>query len=97
MTVPSERSQSLHNTREFLRSLIDPKQTPRIPRSIRKEAYWCLKHFPSDYDIFKASEDSPNVFGDLRTPICPKHAMDLSLKELGKLDSNNCKYCRESK
>jgi hypothetical protein len=51
MTIPIERSRSIRQTREFLRALLDPKKTPKIPSKIRQEAYWCLRHFPSDLDI----------------------------------------------
>jgi hypothetical protein len=51
MTIPVERSRSIRQTREFLRALLDPKKTPKIPSKIRQEAYWCLRHFPSDMDI----------------------------------------------
>lgn len=47
MTVPTERYNSINNAREFLRSLLDPKLTPRVPKAIRRQAYWALRHFPS--------------------------------------------------
>lgn len=49
--MPSERVNAIKRTREFLRSLLDPKATPRIPKAVREQAYWCLKHFPQDYDV----------------------------------------------
>jgi hypothetical protein len=64
MTIPIERSYAIENTREFLRSLLDPKQTPRIPKEIRKQAYWCLRHFPHDFEMEKAREKCPEIFGD---------------------------------
>lgn len=62
MTLPRERTQALHNTREFLRSLLDSKATPRVPLDIRRRARWCLKHFPSDYDLYQASKKYWDVF-----------------------------------
>lgn len=62
MTLPRERANSIHNTREFLRSLLDPKKTPKVPKSVRREAYWCLRHFPSDYDIRLSSRKCPAVW-----------------------------------
>lgn len=55
MTLPDERYNALQNTRNFLRDLLDPKQTPRVPREIRRQAYWCLKHYPDEFHtkIFK--------------------------------------------
>lgn len=46
--MPRERLNSIANTRDFLRSLMDPKQTPRVPKEIRRQAYWCLRHYPWD-------------------------------------------------
>lgn len=51
MTLARERKNALVNTRNFLRSLLDPKQTPKVPKSIRIAAYWCLRHYPSDMYI----------------------------------------------
>ena len=64
MTIPSERRRSIEKTRNFLRSLLDPKQTPRIPKWIREEAYWCLRHFPAEYHMEQAAEQLPEVFGE---------------------------------
>ncbi len=51
MTIPAERSNSLLMTKDFLMNLLDPKKTPRVPKEVRTGAYWCLRHFPSRYDI----------------------------------------------
>lgn len=50
MTLPDERINAIKNTREFLRSLLDPKVTPKVPKDVRKQAYWCLRHYPADYE-----------------------------------------------
>jgi hypothetical protein len=63
MTIPVERSSAVWNTREFLRDLLDPKKTPRIPKWIRQEAAWCLKHYPTDLDMARAIKKCPEVFG----------------------------------
>lgn len=51
MTLPAEQVHSLKRTREFLRSLLISKETPRVPRVVRDEAYSCLRHYPGDYHI----------------------------------------------
>lgn len=51
MTVKAEKVQSIKNAREFLQSLMDRSKTKRIPSDIRRQAYWCLRHFPFDFDI----------------------------------------------
>lgn len=63
MTLPSERTHSIKITRDFLRSLLDPKQTPRVPKAIRDQAYYCLRHFPADWDIQQIAKKSRKVFG----------------------------------
>jgi hypothetical protein len=45
-----------------LRDLLDPKKTPKVPKAVRKEAYWCLRHFPSDFEMDYAADGAPNVF-----------------------------------
>jgi hypothetical protein len=62
VTLPNERTRAVHNAREFLRSLLDPKKTPKVPKSIRREAYYVLKHFPSDFDMEYACDGAPSVF-----------------------------------
>lgn len=64
MTIPVERCRAVNNTREFLMKLLDPKQTPKIPKSIRKEAYWCLRHFPHEYEMEMTSKKYPEMWGD---------------------------------
>ena len=56
MTLPNERSRAILNAREFLRSLLDPKQTPKVPRAIRRAAGNVLKHYPRSFDLIRASK-----------------------------------------
>jgi hypothetical protein len=51
MTVPIERTNAVIRTEKFLISLLDPKATPRVPRSIRQDAKNLLRHYPSEYDM----------------------------------------------
>ena len=64
MTIPDERRNAVNSTRLFLISLLDPKKTPRVPSAIRKEAGRCLRHYPGEYYMTKASEQAPELFGD---------------------------------
>lgn len=59
-----ERHNAVNRAREFLYELMDPKKTPRIPKYIRNEARACLKHYPSEYDMERAAEQAPEIFGD---------------------------------
>ena len=63
MTIPVERHYALDNTRQFLRDLLDPKKTPRVPRWIREEAYHKLKHFPTPSDIRELAKKCPKILG----------------------------------
>ena len=51
MTIPVERTRTVLRTREFLKNLLDPKQTPRIPRALRNQARALLKHYPTAIDL----------------------------------------------
>jgi len=62
MTMPSERFNAVLRTEQFLKDLMDPKRTPRVPKSIRDQAYSCLRHYPGHWDMQRAAEDSPQIF-----------------------------------
>lgn len=64
MTMNYERRSAVNRTREFLYDLMDSKKTPRVPKEVRDEARSCLKHFPSEYDMERAAEQAPEIFGD---------------------------------
>ena len=49
MTLPDEELRALKETRKFLRMLLYPKETPRVPKAVRTQAAWKLRHFPPDY------------------------------------------------
>lgn len=51
MTVPVERTNAVISTQKFLLELLDPKKTPRVPRSVRKQALHLLRHYPSEFDM----------------------------------------------
>ena len=51
MTVPVERTNAVIRTQKFLLELLDPKKTPRVPLSVRKEARNLLRHYPTEFDM----------------------------------------------
>lgn len=51
MTLPDERLQALRSTRNFLRSLLNPSDTPRVPLTVRRWASRCLKHYPMEMEL----------------------------------------------
>lgn len=63
MTLPFERTRSLVMTKEFLQRLLDPKQTPRVPRPVRGHAHMLLRHYPTLGDIELVHNALPNWFG----------------------------------
>lgn len=63
MSLPYEKTNSISDTREFLRALLDPKKTPKVPKTIRKWASSCLRHYPHGYEMEKVSKKCPEVFG----------------------------------
>lgn len=64
MTLPNERRNAVDRAREFLRSLLDPKKTPRVPLAVRREARDVLKHYPAEWEMRIASKKVPEFFGD---------------------------------
>lgn len=64
MTLPDQRRLAVLRTEEFLKDLLDPKKTPRIPKEVRQRAYSCLKHYPSAYYMERAKEEAPTIFGE---------------------------------
>jgi hypothetical protein len=61
MTLPDERYRSIRQTGQFLRDLQDRTIYPRVPRAVRAEAYRLLRHYPTEYDLERLAEKSPNV------------------------------------
>ena len=64
MTLPFERKSAVNTTRQFMFDLLDPKKTPRVPKYVREQARRCLKHYPLDFEMQRASEEAPGIFGD---------------------------------
>lgn len=62
MTLPDERYRAIKQTRIFLHELLNPEITPRVPKHIREQAGWCLRHFPSHWEMELAAELAPEVF-----------------------------------
>ena len=61
MTLPDERYRAINRAREFLRDLMDPSKTKRIPKAIRREAYYVLKHYPWEMYVDDLAEASPEI------------------------------------
>jgi hypothetical protein len=61
MTLPDERYRAVVETEKFLRELIS---TPRIPKAIKDQARWCLRHYPNEWEMQQAAEATPHVFAE---------------------------------
>lgn len=57
MTLPDERWRSIEQARQFMLRLLDPKQTPRVPKAIRLEARARVKHYPTPVEMTLLCEE----------------------------------------
>lgn len=78
MTLPDERYFAVVSAESLLLDLLDPKQTPRVPKSIRQRARSVLRHFPTVADLDMASESCPSIFNRRLDPL---HKMILSYEQ----------------
>ena len=67
MTMSFERKNAVNNTRYLLVDMLwgkypEVKHDSKLWHEIRR----CLKHYPWDYDMEMAAQQSPDVFGDLK-------------------------------
>lgn len=66
MTLPDERYRAVIQTQEFL---VEVLNTPRVPKAVKDRARWCLRHYPSAWDMKQAAENCPNVFAEKMEPL----------------------------
>lgn len=70
MTLPDERYRAVMWAQRFLTELASDKQKyPRIPKSIRQEAWSIMRHFPNDWDMQRVANASPEVFQKQMEPL----------------------------
>lgn len=69
MTLPDERYRAVVQTRRFLLDLCNTQHTPRVPKLVRETARSMLRHYPSDYDMNKVSQTSPDIFAERIEPV----------------------------
>lgn len=70
MTLPDERYRAVIQAKRFLESLAyDTKTYPRIPKAVRGEAYSILRHFPTQYEMLRASASVPDIFQEKMEPV----------------------------
>jgi len=61
MTLPDERYRAVVQTQRFLLRILT---TPRVPKAVKDEARACLRHYPSEYDMSKTAQTSPDIFAE---------------------------------
>ena len=61
MTLPDERYRAVVQTQRFLLRILT---TPRVPKAVKDEARSLLRHYPSEYDMKKASQTSDDIFAE---------------------------------
>ena len=66
MTLPDERYRAVVQTEKFLREIVS---TPRIPKKIKDNARWCLRHYPNEWEMKRAAEKAPDVFAQRMEPV----------------------------
>lgn len=56
MSLQNERARAIINARNYLRKMLSPYNggIKRIPKEVRRECRYLLKHFPSTYELMMA-------------------------------------------
>lgn len=66
MTIPSERTRAIIETRIFLEELISQRLTPDVPDAVRNQARALLRHYPFGSEIHLAHHALPEWFGPVQ-------------------------------
>ena len=66
MTLPDERYRAVIQTEKFLQELL---ATPRIPKAVKDQARWCLRHYPNSWDMEHAANFAPTIFQKEMEPL----------------------------
>jgi len=66
MTLPDERYRAVVQTQKFLLEILN---TPRVPKAIKDGARYCLRHYPTDWDMQRTALQAPDVFQERMEPV----------------------------
>ena len=58
MTMPDERYRAIARTEKFLTELMVDMT---LPENIREGARWCLRHYPTGWDLDELARAAPQV------------------------------------
>jgi hypothetical protein len=61
MTLPNERYNSILNTENFLKQLMTASN---LPQHVRDNARWCLRHYPTKFDLDELAAACPGVLAE---------------------------------
>jgi len=64
MTLPDERYRAVIQTAKFLQALSYSSEIKRVPLAVRQQARALLRHYPSEYDMSKTAQTSPDIFAE---------------------------------
>lgn len=67
MSTLEEEIYALQRCKEFIYSLLDPKQTPKVPKEIREKARNVVKHYPIMVDVFVEKYYNEKMVGSKAT------------------------------
>jgi hypothetical protein len=67
MSTLEEEIYALQRCKEFIYSLLDPKQTPKVPKEIRQRARNVVKHYPLVVDVFVEKYYNEKIVGSKAT------------------------------
>ncbi len=67
MSTLDEEIYALQRCKEFIYSLLDPKQTPKVPKEIRQRARNVVKHYPIVVDFFVERYYNEKIVGSKAT------------------------------
>jgi len=69
VTLPYERMRALRSAEQLLCDLLDPKQTPRVPKQVRQRARSVLRHWPMGSQLDLLSERIPEFYNTVEDPL----------------------------
>jgi len=67
MSTLEEEIYALQRCKDFIYSLLDPKQTPKVPKEIRQRARNVVKHYPIVIDFFVERYYNEKIVGSKAT------------------------------
>ena len=60
MTLPDERYRAVMETKKFLESILNTRSG--LSKDMKDTARWCLRHYPTEYDLDRAAQAAPDIF-----------------------------------